>query len=233
MRSKFIESHMNSKEMTEKYYKTFYRKTVGIKGTGIVGLLSRYPHKLMEKNITHKAHRILEVGFGEGEHFRYVKSPYKQYIGIDIDRERLLQNEYPKHISTKVMDAQKIDYPDSYFDRVIATCLLAHLQEPEVALHEWRRVLKSGGLCTIYVPLEPSVALKIFRLIVMKPKLRKMGFDSYDLFIAREHINHASRLMVFIKNVFENDETTILMRPFPIKIHCINLFAVIHIRKLS
>jgi hypothetical protein len=40
---------MNSKEITEKYYKTFYSRTIGIKGTGIVGFLSRYPHKLMEK----------------------------------------------------------------------------------------------------------------------------------------------------------------------------------------
>jgi ubiquinone/menaquinone biosynthesis C-methylase UbiE len=194
---------MNSKEITEEYYKTFYSRTIGIKGTGIVGFLSRYPHKLMEKNITHNANRILEVGFGEGEHFKYVKSPFKQYIGIDLDRNKLLQNEYPKHIKTKVMDAQKINYPDAYFDRVIATCLLAHLQKPEVALHEWGRVLKRDGLCTIYVPLGPSVALKLFRLFVTKPKLRKMRFDSYDLFIAREHINHASRLMVFIKNVFK------------------------------
>jgi ubiquinone/menaquinone biosynthesis C-methylase UbiE len=187
----------------------------------------------MEKNITHAADRILEVGFGEGEHFKFVKSSYKHYIGIDLDRERLLRNEYPKPISTKVMDAQKIDYPDSYFDRIIAPCILAHLQEPEVALHEWRRVLKIGGLCTIYVPLEPSVTLRLFRSIVMKPKLRKLGFDSYDLFMAREHINHASRLFVFIKSVFENDEIRILMKPFPIKIHCINAFAIIHIRKLS
>ena len=129
----FTENNMNSNEITEQYYKTFYSNTIGIKATGIVGFLSRYPHKLMEKNIKHNANRILEVGFGEGEHFKYVKSPYKQYIGIDLDRERLLINEYPKHITTKVMDAQKIDYPDSYFDRVIATCLLAHLKEPEGA----------------------------------------------------------------------------------------------------
>jgi ubiquinone/menaquinone biosynthesis C-methylase UbiE len=224
---------MNSMEITKQYYRTFYSQTIGIKGTGIVGFLSRYPHKLMEKNITDNANRILEVGFGEGEHFKFVKSPFKQYIGIDIDRKRLLQNQYPKKFEMKVMDAQKIDYPDSYFDRVIATCLLAHLQRPEAALHEWRRVLKGGGLCTIYVPLEPSCALKLFRAIIMKPKLKKMGFDAYDLFIAREHVNHASRLMVFIKNIFGTDDIKILMRPFPIKIHCINLFAVIHIKKLS
>ena len=222
---------MNFMEITEQYYKTFYSRTIGIKATGIVGFLSRYPHKLMEKNITKNANRILEVGFGEGEHFKYVRSPFKQYIGIDTDRKRLLQHKFPRHIKTKVMDAQKIDYPDSYFDRVIATCLLAHLRQPEVALHEWRRVLKSDGLCTIYVPLEPSLALNLFRLIIMKPKLKKMGFDLYDLFIAREHINHASRIMVFIKHVFVNDKIKILMRPFPIKIHSINLFAVIHIYK--
>jgi phosphatidylethanolamine/phosphatidyl-N-methylethanolamine N-methyltransferase len=226
-------SHIYSKEIAEKYHETFYSEVIGVKGTGIVGFLSRYPHKLMEKNITHNADRILEVGFGEGEHFKFVKSPFKQYIGIDLDRRKLLRSEYPKHIKTKVMDAQKIDYPDSHFDRVIATCLIAHLQNPEVALHEWRRVLKRDGLCTIYVPMEPSVALKLFRIFVMKPKLRRMGFNSYDLFIAAEHINHASRIMFFIKNVFENDEIKISMRPFPIKIQNINLFAVFYIRKLS
>lgn len=224
---------MNCENITRHYYETLYSPTIGNESKGLLGFLSRYPHKLMEKNFKQNMDKILEVGFGEGEHFKHVKTSTKEYTGIDIDRRRLVQNKYANHVKTQVMNAEKLNFPNNHFDRVIATCLLAHLQKPENALHEWRRVLKNNGVCTIYIPLEPSVALRLFRLFIMKPQLKKKGFNQYDLWIAREHINHASRLFCFIKNVFEKDEVRILYRPFPINIHSINLFAIVHIRKLS
>ena len=224
---------MNYKNITRYYYETFYSQILGIDSRGILKFLSAYPHKLMEREFQQSVDKVLEVGFGEGEHFKYVDTPIKEYVGIDLDRKRLFKRNYPKYVKRKVMNAEKINYPDDYFDRVIATCLLAHLQNPEVALYEWKRVLKNSGVCTIYIPLEPSIALRIFRFILMKRKLKKIGFSQYDLFIAREHINHATRLLVFVKSVFEKDEIKIIYRPFPIQMHSINLFAIIHIKKLS
>lgn len=224
---------MSDGNLSRHYYKSFYSRTIGVDSRGILKFLSGYPHKLMEKNNIEHSSKVLEVGFGEGEHLKFVKSRIKEYVGIDIDHKRLFKNHYPSYVKRMVMNAEKLNFPNNYFDRVIATCLLAHLSEPEVALNEWRRVLKKGGICTIYIPLEPSLALRLFRFIIMKPKLKNLGFNQYDLFIAREHINHTRRLMVFIKDIFEKDGVKISYRPFPIKIHSINLFAIVHVKKLS
>jgi ubiquinone/menaquinone biosynthesis C-methylase UbiE len=44
------------------------------------------------------------------------------------------------------MNAEKLDLiADNAYDRLTATCLIAHLANPEQALVEWRRVVKSGG----------------------------------------------------------------------------------------
>ena len=43
------------------------------------------------------------------------------------------------------MDAQKLDFPDGYFDVVISRNLTWNLEEPGKAYAEWMRVLKKGG----------------------------------------------------------------------------------------
>ena len=43
------------------------------------------------------------------------------------------------------MDAQKLDFPDGYFDVVISRNLTWNLECPEQAYAEWMRVLKEGG----------------------------------------------------------------------------------------
>lgn len=224
---------MKYANISKYYYDNFYSQNLGWDSTGVLKFLSSYPHKLMEKNFKKNVDRVLEVGFGEGEHYQFVKTSVKEYVGVDLNHKRLFKRSFPKHVKRIVMNAEELDFPSYYFDRVIATCLLAHLEKPEVALNEWRRVLKNNGVLTIYIPLEPSLALRAFRFFVMAPKMKKMGFNQYDLFIAREHINHAYRLLVFVRSVFERDKIKILYRPFPISINSLNLFAIIHIKKLN
>ena len=218
----------------EHYYQHFYRKMIGLDSTGLLSLLWKYPHWLMERRFkSNSGKTILELGVGEGEHIQFVKSDYQKYLALDFDGERLKQIELMNlpNVVIQQGDAQQLDFPDHSFDRLIATCLLVHLDNPEAALREWERVLKPGGTLTIYVPCEPGLALKLFRKFVTKPKAKKMGYDGYDLFIARDHKTSADRVITLCRHIFGDGKMAVKYYPFLIKSWYLNLFSVIHIKK--
>lgn len=173
------------------YYEKFYPYILGIDTKGVFSFLSKYPHYLMEKPFKSNLNLdILELGFGQGEHLKFVVEDYKQYIAID-KKNYLQDRKTNAKLKFIKMNAESLKFSDAKFDRIVATCLVVHLKDIEKALLEWRRVLKPGGVITIYIAMEPSILLSIFRNVIIKPKVKYAGFTGYDLFIAREHINSA------------------------------------------
>ena len=218
----------------EHYYKSFYSRMMGHESDGLLSLLWKYPHLLMEKPFkSNDGLKILELGFGEGEHIGFVKDDYQNYLATDIDAERLLRAKVvlPKNAGTLACDAQKLPFEDSSFDRVIATCLIAQLPSPEQALLEWRRVLKPGGSLSIYVPCEPGFSLRLFRKLVTEPKARKLGFEGFNLYISRDHINDAFRVLNIAAEVFGADRFKQVFRPFYFRSWYLNLFCVVQVTK--
>ena len=207
---------------------------MGHESNGILSILWKYPHRVMEKNFKSNAgKRILELGFGEGEHLSFVAEDFAEYLATDLDAKRL-ERFRPKLIpNTKLMqcDAMSLPFPDESFDRVIATCLIAHLRNPELALTEWRRVLKEGGELTMYVPCEPGFSLRLFRKLFSAPKAKRLGFEGFNLYIARDHVNDAFRVLNLAAEVFRRDSFQQVFRPFPIRSWYLNLFCVVHIIK--
>jgi phosphatidylethanolamine/phosphatidyl-N-methylethanolamine N-methyltransferase len=225
----------NSKDgSVEHYYQHFYRKMIGLDSTGLLSLLWKYPHWLMERKFkSNKGKTILELGVGEGEHIQFVTPDYAKYIAYDLDGDRLkLIDEIGlPNLEIEQGDAQQLRFPNATFDRLIATCLLVHLEDPEKALREWERVLKPGGTLTLYIPCEPGLALKIFRNLITKPKAKKMGYEGYDLFIARDHKTSADRVITLCRYIFGRDRMAVRYYPFLIPSWYLNLFSVIHIKK--
>ena len=224
----------SNKGNVNKYYSDFYSQMIGKDSTGILSRLWRYPHKLMEKPFkTNDGFKILELGTGEGEHIEFVADDYSEYIALDLDSSRLSHVSAMgiKKVHPQQGDANLLNFPSSSFDRVIATCLLAHLKEPETALLEWRRVLKPGGSLSIYIPCEPGIALRVFRNLFTKRKATKLGYVGYDLFIARDHLNAAERLCVLLSHAFEDDLIDFNFMPFKLKSWYLNLFIVVQISK--
>jgi ubiquinone/menaquinone biosynthesis C-methylase UbiE len=127
-------------------------------------------------------------------------------------------------------NAERLDFNNQTFDRIIATCVLAHLQNPELALKEWKRVLKPNGVIGIYVPCEPGIALRVFRRIFTLPKTRKLGFEGYVLCNARDHIHSAQNLNTLIEHIFKHSKKRMFARPLPIKTWYFNLFLYFEIK---
>jgi ubiquinone/menaquinone biosynthesis C-methylase UbiE len=226
---------MNANHGNVKYfYAKHYSELIGHRSSGLLSLLWRYPHKLLEAG--HRSNvdfAILEIGAGEGEHVGFVSQDFDKYVMSDIDHERLSKSENAnkdRRIEFKAADATNLPFSENEFDRTIATCLLIHLLEPELALNEWRRVTKPGGIIDIYLPCEPGIMLRLFRKLTTKRKAEKSGFTGYDLFMARDHLTSTHRLVELISFVFHEDQINFKYRPFVFRSWYFNLFVTVRIR---
>jgi phosphatidylethanolamine/phosphatidyl-N-methylethanolamine N-methyltransferase len=204
---------MSKNVNANKYYHDAYQEVMY---TGGIGLYSKLVHIIMEWGFNNTGSRILELGSGRGEHLPYVKEPYDEYVMSDIDITLIDSIEGRKNnVKIIQLDAEKLENIEgASFDRIIATCLLAHLTQPVAALKRWREVVKPGGIITIYVPSEPGMMLRLFRMLFVAPKSRKHGQNHMSM-IYRDHKNHYPAMRQHIKDVFFEDSIVKHSFPFP------------------
>jgi SAM-dependent methyltransferase len=78
------------------------------------------------------ADRVLDVGSAGGRN----KEFFPNSVTVDID---------PKNNPDVVADAQALPFEDGSFDVIVCKEVLEHVKRPEIAIGEFRRVLRSGG----------------------------------------------------------------------------------------
>lgn len=101
-----------------------------------------------------KDKRVLEIGVGLGaDHQRYAQAGADLY-GIDLT-ERAIEHTQ-RRLATfglspqlAVGDAEQLDFPDEYFDRVYSWGVLHHSPETPKAVAEVWRVLRRGGVAKV------------------------------------------------------------------------------------
>lgn len=96
------------------------------------------------------AKNILEVGVGTGMNFAFYP-PGAHVTAVDLG-ERMIELAQAKaertglkNIELRVMDVQKLDFPDDAFDAVAATFVFCSVPDPLRGLEEISRVLRPGG----------------------------------------------------------------------------------------
>lgn len=94
--------------------------------------------------------RILEVGVGTGLSLPLYPRTV-QVTGVDISPEMLARatarahRHGLKHVTLRCLDAERMDFPDASFDKVVAMYVVSVAPDPVRLVNEMRRVCKPDG----------------------------------------------------------------------------------------
>jgi ubiquinone/menaquinone biosynthesis C-methylase UbiE len=95
---------------------------------------------------------VLEIGTGTGDIAINISSKVKEVTACDLSSRMIELAKEKAHakqidnITFSVQDAYSLDFPDNYFDVVVACNMLHVVQEPEKVLSTIKRVLKQDGI---------------------------------------------------------------------------------------
>jgi phosphatidylethanolamine/phosphatidyl-N-methylethanolamine N-methyltransferase len=99
--------------------------------------------------------RLLIVGIGTGADLQFLPSDI-EIEGID-DSPEMLKKAMKKaerlkmdNVKLRIMDAESLNYPDNYFDKVTLFLILSVVDNPRKAFSEAVRVLKTGGEMAVF-----------------------------------------------------------------------------------
>ncbi len=210
--------------------------------TGIVGQLQKKVHNLIDAPLMRDNYeKILELGAGDLVHLSQFSKKFEFYEVTDLRFSKKKIQELRKKVKTdfadvnnKVtfseLDAQNGDITENSQDLIIATCLLIHLNSPQVALKKWKRGLRKNGELVIYIPCDPGMLLRLSRFFFTKPKQRRAGISNPSLLYALEHVTSFEVLKQLVNYEFEDFRIDVKYWPFPlIRSWNLNLFAIFHI----
>lgn len=118
---------------------------------------------LKKRNTCGRGIEVLEIGCNEGYLVfelkqLFSKDVYLNFTGIDLNPEYIdfanaRRNFFKEeHCMFMLMDAAELRFQDEQFDIIICGSMIEHLENPESALKEIKRVLKPNGVAIITTP---------------------------------------------------------------------------------
>lgn len=160
--------------MSKEYYENAHYRESSLTGKG-ENFIARIMHELIERPHQESSFfkAVLEVGADQGQHLKYVKHDFQSYTTIDL---HLPMKKSPDPRVTHLQgDAHKLPFTDNVFDRVVVTCVLHHLQDPDKALSELIRVVKDNGVISVLIPRDPSIIYNLARNSMVLCKFRSLS----------------------------------------------------------
>jgi SAM-dependent methyltransferase len=138
--------------------------------------------------------KILEAGCGS---FSYINIDRKTYIvGMDISDEQLDKND---KLDVKInADIQTYDFNSDEFDVIICWDVLEHLEHPKMAMENFVKASKNGGIIIIAVPNMQSLKglvtkftphwfhVLFYKHILKKPHAGEAGNAPFPAFLKHE-----------------------------------------------
>lgn len=137
------------------------------------------------KDFVQKANgKILDVGCGDAQLYIYLKkyNPNSYtYYAIDIDFKH--PNKFKgAHLKALDVSKDKLPYPDEFFDYIICSHIIEHLENPWHAMRELTRVMKKGGLMLFALPNNYSIYARIKYVLFMNLPAYTLTNNHYSLF---------------------------------------------------
>src|SRR5229473_6612000 len=127
-------------------------------------VIDRFNHSYPIRATDRLFRRTLEIGAGIGEHLEYeqlTQAQMGEYYALELREtmSRRIKERFPG-IQVVTGDCQeRLDFPDGYFDRILAIHVLEHLPNLPAAIREAHRLCaKERGRFYVVIPCEGSLA---------------------------------------------------------------------------
>jgi SAM-dependent methyltransferase len=164
------------------------------------GMIEQFNHRYPLRTFR-KGARSLEIGAGIGAHLRFEDLQNQEYVALELRCElaQALEKEFPLAKAVTGDCQKRIEYPDEYFNRILAIHVLEHLPDLPAALVEIKRIMRPDGLFSVLIPCDPGFAYSIARSISARRIFEKRYKQSYDWLIKSEHINAPQEILFELK----------------------------------
>lgn len=148
---------------------------------------------------------VLDIGCGGGSLTKLIAEKGAKYvIGLDASNNNLKNANKDKHKNQKfvVGDALSLPFKEEYFDKVLATEIIEHIDDNSKFVSEIARVLKKGGYAVITTPCtKPTISLKWLRKI--------MGID-YNKILGHKRAGYTEKQLT--KLIMQHNLKTVKVR---------------------
>jgi SAM-dependent methyltransferase len=100
---------------------------------------------------SHLHGRLLENGCGVGMYMQHLQAHVGSIVGLEYDLERA---DEARHRSAYVVNgaSEQLPFPSGSFDAILSHEVLEHVRDDRRSVEEMLRVLKPGGVITLFVP---------------------------------------------------------------------------------
>jgi ubiquinone/menaquinone biosynthesis C-methylase UbiE len=122
----------------------------------IIDRLTPYHYKVYNYESC-KGKVVLEIGCGMGAHAWHFASFAEKYYAVDLSpmsielTNRRLELYGIKNAQVRQGDAENLDFPDNFFDRVYSNGVIHHTPDTPKVVREIYRVLKPDGQATVMI----------------------------------------------------------------------------------
>ena len=189
-------------------------------GRGRYGLIEKFNHRFPVRHSPPDFKTTLEIGAGLGEHLRYETLTPEQEENYYANEFRAnmaaeIRRRYPR-VRTVVGDCQqRLDFPDGFFDRVIAVHVLEHLPNLPAPIREaYRLQNRARGRLLVVIPCEGSPAYTLARKLSAERLYKKRYGGSYRWFYTREHLNLPHEVLAELDPYFTIEARSFFPLPF-------------------
>lgn len=171
--------------------------------------VARFGHNYSQRSTSH-ATRTLEIGAGDGEHLLYERLESQEYFALELRSELADRMRSRFHDVTVVVGdcQQRLEFPDRFFDRIIAIHILEHLVNLPAALDEVGRVLAQHGRFSVVIPCEGGFAYNLGRWLTSKRIFEKRYGVPYDWIVSYDHVNCAAEVLDELSARFAIEDQT-------------------------
>jgi ubiquinone/menaquinone biosynthesis C-methylase UbiE len=129
---------------------------------------------------------LLDAGCGSGHNVHTLQARGYQCTGLDAAEGMVQQAcELNPDLDIRLGDVETLPYPDNSFDYLISIEVIRYLADPRIALKEFRRVLRPGGIA----------------LVTAMPPLTLTGYPLLNHLTARVQLGSFTRVRQYFHSV--------------------------------